>query len=326
MGAEGFGLEESQLRSNMESAGRAAAVPARLGGTGRLARPARLASMARVVLLSVALVFAAVTLLSGCAPKATGQQPPVAVDPVPTTSYVDLVLYFSDDQAMEILPERRRVEVPGDPAQRESTPALVVKELLKGPQDPLLRKTLPPEAKLLSLEVANGIAYVNFSKEVQTKHWGGSTGESMSILSLVHSLTLMEPLTSSSAIQKVKILVEGKTVETLAGHADISQPIGPFVRVDPYFTSQERAAELQNRVDAGQEEWRKDPLEVAKFEAPSRGLHPDLDYRLAPEKIDGKAVVTVHVGDKSYAILLDQPAKKGEGGVWVISEIKPGID
>ena len=135
------------------------------------------------------------------------------------------MLYFGDDQAMEVLPERRRVEVPGDPAQRESTAALVVKELLKRPQDPLLRKTLPPEAKLLSLEVANGTAYVNFSKEVQTKHWGGSAGESMSLLSLVTSLTQLDPLTSSSAIIKVQILVEGKSVETLAGHFDITKPL-----------------------------------------------------------------------------------------------------
>lgn len=307
----------------MRSAGKGAAAPARVMTAARFTVPARLASRAFVALLCTAFI-ASVMLLSGCAPKATGQEPPVAVDPVPSTSYVDLVLYFGDDQAMEVLPERRRVEVPGDPAQRESTAALIVKELLKGPQDPLLRKTLPPEAKLLSLEVANGIAYVNFSKEIQTKHWGGSAGESMSILSLVNSLTLMDPLTSSSAIQKVKILVEGKTIETLAGHADTSQPMGPALRIEePFFTSRERAAELQKRVDAGQDEWRKDPLEVAKFEAASRGLHPDLDYKLAPSASDGRALVTAKVGDKGYAIYLDQPVKKGVGGAWVISEIRP---
>jgi len=268
----------------------------------------------------------ALALLAGCAPKATGEKPPVAVDPVPSTSYVDLVLYFGDDQAMEILPERRRVEVPADPAQRESTPALIVKELLKGPKDPLLSKTLPPEAKLLSLEVANGIAYVNFSKEVQTKHWGGSAGESMSILSLVNSLTLMEPLTSSSAIKRVQILVEGKTIETLAGHFEVMEPIGPVVRTDtPFFTSEERAKELQKRVDAGQDEWRKDPLEVARLEAPGRGLYFELNYKLAPDHPDAAddlIWVGVEAGDKAYAIALVQPVKKGEGGVWVISEIR----
>ena len=271
----------------------------------------------------------ALALLAGCAPKATGQTPPVAVDPVPSTSYVDLVLYFGDDQAMEVLPEKRRVEVPADPAQRESTPVLIVKELLKGPKDSLLRKTLPPEARLLSLEVANGIAYVNFSKEIQTKHWGGSAGESMSILSLVTSLTLRDPLTSSSAIKKAQILVEGKTIETLAGHFEVMEPIGPAVRIDTsFFTSEERATELQKRVDAGQDEWRKDPLEVVKLEAPSRGLHPELDYKRAlenPDDADDVIWVGVEAGDEVYAICLIQPVKKGEGGVWVISEINPAL-
>lgn len=338
-----------QMRFNRTARGASAAPNASIAPDSSAARGARASRaalctssrFARGTALLLALV-SAIVLLAGCTPKASGQTPDVSVNPVPSTSYVDLVLYFGDDQAMEVLPERRRVEVPADPAQRESIPTLIVRELLKGPQDPLLSKTLPPEAKLLSLEAANGIAYVNFSKEIQTKHWGGSAGESMSILSLVSSLTQAEPLTSSSAIQKVQILVEGKTVESLAGHAYTSRPMGPAIRTDvPFFTSQERAAALQKRVDEGQDAFRKDPLAVAKFEAPARGFHPALSYTLA-SKQGGKATVTVKtmvrvtvqagkigegtvVETKSedivYTISLIQPVKKGEGGVWVISEI-----
>ena len=182
--------------------------------------------------------------------------------------------------------------------------------------------TVPnPESKARMFEVANGIAYVNFSKEVQTKHWGGSAGESMSLLSLVTSLTQIDPLTSSSAIVKVQILVEGKTVETLVGHFDISKPMESVVRTDtPFFTSKERAAELQKRIDAGSDAWRKDPLQVAKIEAPARGLHPSLDYKLTSKEA-GKATVTVKAGDMTYSISMTQPEKQGEGGVWVVSEI-----
>ena len=125
-----------------------------------------------------ACAFVAVAALSCAAgaprPRVRG---PDARRPRPERGYVDLVLFFGDDQAMEVLPELRKIEVPSDPSQRASMPVLVVQELLKGPTDPLLNKTLPPEAKLLSVEVANGVAYVNFSKELQTKHWGGSAGE-----------------------------------------------------------------------------------------------------------------------------------------------------
>lgn len=265
----------------------------------------------------------ALSLVAGCTPKPTADASPIPVDPVPSASYVDLVLYFADDQAMEMLPERRRVEIPSDPAQRESTPVLVVKELLKGPQDPLLHRTLPPEAKLLSVDVANGVAHVNFSKEIQTKHWGGSTGEAVSLSSLVLSLTGLEPLTSSSAITKVQILVEGKKVETLAGHFDISGPLSRVVRTEQaFFTSKERVAELEERIAAGQDSWRRDPLEVARLEAPGRGLHPALEYKLVVlSRDEGKATVTTSWGGKDYTLLLAQPGTKGEHGFWVITEI-----
>jgi hypothetical protein len=274
---------------------------------------------------AVLALFVAVAALSmlaaGCAPKASGSEAPTPVDPVPSASYVDLVLFFGDDQAMEVLPELRKIEVPSDPSQRKSIPALVVEELLKGPTDPLLRKTLPPEAKLLSVEVANGVAYVNFSKELQTKHWGGSAGEIMTVWSLAMSLTQAEPPDSASPISKVQILVEGKTVETLAGHLDLSRPLTRDVRTDtPFFTSEERAKELQKRVDAGADEWRKDPLQVAKIEGPARGLYPHLEYVLKSETA-GKAEVEVVQGGKTYRITLIQPVTQGEGGVWVISEI-----
>ena len=86
------------------------------------------------------------------------------------------------------------------------------------------------------MEVANGVAYVNFSKELQTKHWGGSAGEIMTIWSLVASLTQAEPPESASPISKVQILIEGKTVETLAGHYDISKPLVREVRTDTRFS------------------------------------------------------------------------------------------
>jgi germination protein M len=274
------------------------------------------------VLLALVVAISVFSMLAaGCAPKASGSADPTPVNPVPSASYVDLVLFFGDDQAMEVLPELRRIEVPSDPSQRASMPVLVVQELLKGPTDPLLNKTLPPEAKLLSVEVANGVAYVNFSKELQTKHWGGSAGEIMTIWSLVTSLTQAEPPESASPISKVQILVEGKTVETLAGHFDISKSLEREVRFDnPFFTSDERAEALQKRVDEGEDEWRKDPLQVAKIEGPARGLLPDLDYVLKSESAGKAEVEVVHEG-KTYRISLVQPEKQGEGGVWVIGEI-----
>jgi hypothetical protein len=61
-------------------------------------------------------------------------------------------------------------------------------------------------------------------------------------------------------------------------------------------------------------------LQVAKIEGPARGLLPDLEYVLKSESAGRAEVEVVHEG-KTYKILLVQPVKQGEGGVWVIGEI-----
>ncbi len=281
------------------------------GGTaGVLGRSGRMKLGLPVLLVAVALVSTAV---SGCTPRASGETPQDPVSPVPSQDTVTVDLYFADDQAMEVLPERREVEVPSDPGQRPPIEELVVTELLKGPDDPLLNRTFPHEAKLISVQITDGLALANFSKELVTKHWGGSTGEMMTILSLVNSLTCLPN------IDRVQILVEGKKVETLAGHADITGELKRSVRLGDFFVSEERSKTLQERVDAGQESWRKNPLEVARREAPARGLLPNLDYRLARSK-EGYQLVEVEYG-KTYVISLYQPETKGDAGIWVIDAV-----
>lgn len=267
------------------------------------------------VLIAAVFIFVAGIMVTGCMPRASGSPDVDPINPLPAKSTVDLVLYFADDQATEILPEFRRVEVPSDPSQRIPHEKLAVQELLKGPSDALLKRTLPPEARLLSLEVTDGVAFVNFSKEMQTKHWGGSTGEGMTLASLVNTLTEFQ------GIQKVQILIDGKTVETLVGHFETSLPLARAIRPGDVFTSQERAQALQKRLDGGEDSWRGDPLEVARKEAPARGFLTSMTYAKKSEA-EGSAVVEVDADGRKYAISLYQPVKKGSGGLWVLKSIK----
>ncbi len=158
-------------------------------------------------------------------------------------------------------------------------------------QIPLLKRTLPSEAKLISIQVTDGLALVNFSKEFVTKHPGGSTGEIMTILSLVSSLTCLPN------IDRVQILVEGQRIDTIAGHAIVSGELAREIRLGDFFVSEERAQALQERVNAGEGTWRKDPLEV------------------------GYQIVEVEYEDNVYVISLCQPQIKGEEGIWVIDSI-----
>ncbi|KAF1083833.1 Sporulation and spore germination [Sporotomaculum syntrophicum] len=128
-----------------------------------------------------------------------------------------VTLYFSDEQAMYLLPEERTVT-----KGHESLEAAVIQELINGPGKDSLVRTIPEDTKLISISVVNGVANVNFSKEFQSKHWGGSAGETMTLYSVVNSLCELP------GIEKVQFLLEGEKKESiLNGNMDTTVPIEP---------------------------------------------------------------------------------------------------
>ena len=66
----------------------------------------------------------------------------------------------------------------------------------------------------------SGRAYVDLSHEVMAAHTGGASNELLTVYTIVDALTSNLP-----AISMVQILVDGKQVETLAGHVDLRRPI-----------------------------------------------------------------------------------------------------
>ncbi len=142
------------------------------------------------------------------------ETPPVS--PQPTEEQVEITLYFSDDQAMFLKPEKRTVEKGGKPLAD-----LLIEQLIEGPRTEGLHRTIPEEAKLISVEVVDGVAFVNFSREMQTKHWGGSTGERMTSQSVAHTLAQLPE------VEKVQFLIEGQKEEAIWGHGYTGEPITP---------------------------------------------------------------------------------------------------
>lgn len=272
----------------------------------------------------VALLVSA--LLSGCflwdglrrgTEKPGEDKPPV--NPVPGEDRVTVTLFFADSQAQYVIPEEREV-VKGNATLEE----LIIQGLIDGPTSPGLGPTLPPGTRLLSLEVKEGVAYVNFSQEIQTRHAGGSAGEGMTIMSVVFSLTELP------YVKAVQFMVEGKRVETLTGHADFTEPIGRGpIRTYPVFIDKNRVEALQRLVDQGRETWRLDPLKVARREGRMAAFYLGDRFELL-SRVDkgeysgtGEADVrAVHSG-KSYILKLIQPIKTGPGGIWVINGIRP---
>jgi Sporulation and spore germination len=63
-------------------------------------------------------------------------------------------------------------------------------------------------------------AFVDLSAEARTAHTGGALDELFTIYAIVDAVTVNLP-----AIARVQILVEGKEVDTLAGHVDLRHPL-----------------------------------------------------------------------------------------------------
>jgi spore germination protein GerM len=129
----------------------------------------------------------------------------------------EVLLFFSDSEGEYLIGEKRKILKKND-TKEEAREA--IRELINGPKGKLIR-TLPPRTKLLTFQINDaGLAKANFSQSLSKDHPGGSTAEMMTIYSIVNSLALNFP-----QIKRVQILIEGKSIETIAGHLSLKQPI-----------------------------------------------------------------------------------------------------
>ena len=125
----------------------------------------------------------------------------------------EVTLYFSDEDAQYLIPELRKVN------QTENTVKQAIVELIKGPDTGNLYPTIPPTTTVNALYISNQITYIDLSSEIVNDHPGGSAGELLTVYSIVMTLT------NFPEIEKVQILIDGDSGETLVGHIDISHPL-----------------------------------------------------------------------------------------------------
>jgi spore germination protein GerM len=129
----------------------------------------------------------------------------------------DVTLYFSEPEEEYLVGEKREI-LKRDKVEEEAKETIA--ELIKGPKGKLI-PTVPSHAKLLTFQMdEQGLAKVNFDQTLSKEHPGGSSAEMMTIYSIVNSLTLNFP-----QIKRVQILIDGKAVESIAGHISLKQPV-----------------------------------------------------------------------------------------------------
>jgi spore germination protein GerM len=131
----------------------------------------------------------------------------------------EVLVYFSDAEGEYLVGEKRKI-LKKDDVKEEAKE--IIAELIKGPKETLI-PTLPPQTKLLTFQINEvGVAKVNFNQSLSKDHPGGSSAEMMTVYSIVNSLSFNFP-----QVKRVQILIEGKPIETIAGHLSLSQPISP---------------------------------------------------------------------------------------------------
>ncbi|MBA4369696.1 MAG: hypothetical protein C0403_18885 [Desulfobacterium sp.] len=146
-------------------------------------------------------------------PKMVSQKPA----PVPKKNKKTVYLYFSDEKNSYLVSEERILFVSEDPLEIGKT---IINDLIQGPRGNLVR-TIPGDTTLNAFYLSkDGTAFIDFSDTIREKHPGGSQTELLTVYSIVNSIALNIP-----QVQRVKILIEGRESQTLAGHIDLTFPL-----------------------------------------------------------------------------------------------------
>ena len=130
----------------------------------------------------------------------------------------DARLYFADENASDMLSaELRKITSAGAP---EKKAVALMQELIKGPNRRGFR-TLPEETAVRAAVLREGGALtVDFSSELRDRHPGGSSAELLTVFSIVNTLAGNIP-----AVRTVQITIQGRPVDTIAGHIDCARPL-----------------------------------------------------------------------------------------------------
>jgi len=171
-----------------------------------------------VVLVIVALVW----MVAAIAPRTPLRSTPAAASPAAATvsgpeRKIKATLYYISEDGLS-LPGVQR-EVPFADSIEEQARRIVESQLGDAPAP--YASPVPAGTSLRALFIGQrGEAFVDLGGDIRTKHPGGALFELFTIYAIVDALTVNLP-----AITRVQILIDGKEVETLAGHVDLRHPL-----------------------------------------------------------------------------------------------------
>jgi len=177
----------------------------------------------RHFLISMAVLLIAalsLTLYAWHMRKTVAATPVAAVDTRPLAPPVTgpterVTLYVAHDEDGTLRAQSAQIPMPSGRQQR-------AEELLRSLVSLYLEKNSPhavgPGSEVRSVFLVDpGLAVIDMNGAFADTHRSGVLVEELTVTSLIHTITANTP-----NILKVKILIDGKDRETLAGHADLS--------------------------------------------------------------------------------------------------------
>ena len=138
-----------------------------------------------------------------------------AVVPPTAGAPVTITLYVADDQQGTLHHEETTLPLPSNPTLRAQA---VLRALIARYTQKDSLHSLPAGPDINDVYLVNGTALVDLNDAFAGGHRSGVLVEDLTVLSLVQTLSAVLP-----TVTQVKILVNGRERETLAGHADLAE-------------------------------------------------------------------------------------------------------
>lgn len=135
---------------------------------------------------------------------------------------INATLFFVSEDGLALVGAQREVPF-GEPI-AEQARHIIEAQLAAAPSP--LASAIPEGTSLKAVFVSErGDAFVDLSGDVTAKHTGGVLDELFTVYAVVNALTVNLP-----AVTRVQILIDGKEVDTLAGHVDLRHPLNKSLK------------------------------------------------------------------------------------------------
>ncbi len=136
----------------------------------------------------------------------------------PAVPKIRAKLFFASEDGRNLVAVER--EVPLAEGLVAQARAVVEAQLAEAAPTPLAG-TIPTGTTLRGLYLSDRNAvFVDLDNTIRGKHPGGSMNELLTVYTIVNSVTVNLP-----DVGQVQLLIDGREVDTLAGHVDLRQPL-----------------------------------------------------------------------------------------------------